>query len=472
MKKKAVFRPLVALSLCIYLPMAVLGQTYYDFASAFTGTISSQSSALVRTIDNTSALVYYYDGIQYVIARVDLSMSLKKVPLPPYCKVSDMRIVGDDVYFCGMGSNGPAIGHLSLSNLTSSPSVQLDLYEANTDYITSFERMVAYDVGGGHKVVAIGRVVYTGSNVPNFNCPHYITNPDGTITYYYNCLRTFIVEADFNGTSIGNVQYVTTNDETNHFEIISEVIETENYVAFIGTYANRNATVVHRCGKNSVITDFSGGGLFWYYTPDEGRSNYHGCLMKGDTIAVASLSTYYDGAGQQQFSTNVRVFDLSTMANTQAQLVPLNTKTEPYDLMYMHGKGRLVLLQDICVTPYLCNQNLFVHLEPYNNASPYYTAKCWYEDSWSKPFYSLNWLDGTHYLASGGEYWCIKSLAPFSINTCYKHTPFLDVQPLSLQAWNTDPVFPYTACPNPIISTDNFYEPPLVTTISSGCIFP
>lgn len=476
MKKKFLF-PLMLLGYWILSPDSVSGQTYYEFASAYTGSKTAQSSALIRRVNASSALVYYHDGSQGIIAMVDLSLNLKKAYLPSDCKVNDMRITGDNIYFCGSSNSGPVIGHIKLSDYyPPSTTRHVTLYYARTDYVTHLNRLVAYNYGTQQKVVAIGRFLYTEHPDPAFNCPYYNYNPEtGTNEYYNNCQRTVIIEANFSGSTLtsGSDKYVATNDETSHLEIISEVIETDNHVAFVGTYVNQNATVVHRCGKNTVIDNFVNGGLYWYYTPDEGNSVYHGCAMKGDTIAVASLSSYYDGAGVQQFSTNVRVFDLASMDNTQAQQVPLNTKTEPYDLMYMPEKGRLVLLQDICVTPYLCDQNLFVHMEPYNNTTPFYTAKCWYEVNWSKPFFSLSRLGDDHYLAAGGEYWCMKSIVPVTSNTCYKHTPFLDVYPISTQTTNSTSVPTYFLLSPIFLSGSQTYpSSPRDEHINSVCTIP
>jgi hypothetical protein len=185
--------------------------------------------------------------------------------------------------------------------------------------------------------------------------------------------------------------------------------------------------------------------------------------MNGDTIAVASLSSYFDGMGMVQFSTNVRVFDLASMTNTEAQMVPLNTKSEPYDLVYMPDKGRLVLLQDICLPPHPCDQNMFMHLEPY--AAAPYAAKCWYESHWNKPFYSLDRLSGDYYLAAGGQYWCMKELMNINSGGCYIPDN------INVQALNTLPFITFTCSyskPNVPYSNDS-EGIPAGGTITPGC---
>ena len=115
MKKKLIFH-LMLVGCWILSLDPVSGQTYYEFASAYMGSKTTQSSALIRKVDASSALVYYHDGSQGVIAMVDLSSNLRKAFLPSDCKVSDMRITGDNIYFCGSSNSGPVIGHIKLSD--------------------------------------------------------------------------------------------------------------------------------------------------------------------------------------------------------------------------------------------------------------------------------------------------------------------------------------------------------------------
>ena len=200
-------------------------------------------------------------------------------------------------------------------------------------------------------------------------------------------------------------------------------------MAFVGHYTDHHTTIIHRCPKNDVLNNFDG--YHWcFWGIDEGHSRFRGCLMKGDTIAVSSMSTFYDSYGVQQFSTNIRVFDIAStnVTNTHALRVPLNTKTEPLDLMYMPKDHRLVLLQDIKLPSLSSDQNTFVHIDPYMVTA--HNAKCWYEAYWQKSFNCLCRLNDTIYLASGGEYWCMKDIDPLISDSCYK-TDVVNVIPIN-----------------------------------------
>lgn len=421
--KKTVFLTLVVSILWVGVSTPARGQ-YVNYASAYIGSKTTDYHSLIRTIDDTSALVYYFDrgANKGVIARMGLTLSCRKAFLPAGYTLNDMRISGNDVYFCGSDGANPIMGHVLLSDFSGSTRT-LTFYKANRTYVTSLNRMVAYSDGsGGQKVVMVGDLVFTTH--PTFPCTTLMSYYDPELGYnvsfyIHYCRRTIIIEADFNGSMRMTDICVVTGD-TAHHEVISEVLETQNYVAFVGHYTNHHTTIVHKCSKNSVVADFTNPSHlhYCYYGILEGHSNFHGCVMNGDTIAVSSLSTYYDGLGVEHFSTNIRGFDLASMVNTFAQRVPLNTKSEPCDLMYMKKNHCLVLLQDINLPSLSSDQNTFVHLAPYNYAPTYY-AKCWYESSWQKPFNSLSNVNDTVYVSSGGEYWCMKDVDQLTPNTCY-----------------------------------------------------
>ena len=266
------------------------------------------------------------------------------------------------------------------------------------------------------------------------------------------CYRTLIMEVVFDHANYNQDDYVTSNDET-HLEFITEVVETESYVALIGRYENYIATVIHKCGKGSVVSDFKTIPFYKYSTPLEGYSDYHGCLTKGDTIAVASLSSYYDAMGISQFSTNIRLFDISSMNNTQAQYIPMNSKYEPIEMTYMTGKGHLILLEDIYHPTIMSVQNTFIHLKPYSVTD--YSAESWYESYFAKTFSSVCRLTYTHYVAAGGNYWCLKSLTPISPVDCYK-APAVDVKILGVESKVTDTYSPYEPITSPIVILSDY----------------
>ena len=414
----------VAVVSFLSLPLHVSGQTAFNYASAHEGAGRKYDHSLIRAINDTSTLVYYYDesANQGYIARLGLALTLQKAMLPHGCTVNDMRITGDNVYFCGHDNNNAVIGHIRLSDFDASNRT-ITLYSVDTTYVTHLNRMVAYESAGKQKVVMVGDRIYTNFSPFPWDCPYHYTYFDSSINdyyefYYYNCLSTIILEVSFNGPALLDKKYVVTGSPT-HLEIITEVIETPRYVAFVGYYTNHHTTIVHRCDKGDVVTDFLGGWHWCYAGLDEGNSDYHGCWMNGDTIAVSSLSKYEESPGNQLFSTNIRVFDLSTMKNTHAQGVPLFSRAEPYDFMYMPKVHQFVLLQNVNLPTY-SEKCAFLHIEPYTTSLPNYYAKGWFESRFGKSFYSLSRPMDSVYVAAGGEYWCLKDFVLEPGGDCYK----------------------------------------------------
>lgn len=452
------------------LPTVSRGQ-YFNYAMAYTAPNPTKSSSLIRTIDDTSAVVYYYDyGLgRSVIAQIGLNMSCRKALLPENCKVNDMRITGNNVYFCGSVDATPVIGHIKLSDFATTPR-HITLYKADNFYVSSLNRMAAYTIGGKQKVVMVGELIYTDSAPSPLICPYYYYSEyshDSIPFYYYNCSCSIILEVDFQDENYLSDHYLLT-DSNNHSEVITEVVETQNFVAFVGFFNNHHTTIFHNCDKNNVVNSFYTYQHYCVYVYNGGLSRYHGCLMNGDTIAVSSLSTYTDTAGMQQFSTNIRMFDLQTMDNTSSFKVLHNTKTEPLDMLYMIKNHQLVLLQDMYIPSSSNNQCAFLHVDPY---APYtYNAKCWYESNRNLPFNSLSRLNDTTYVASGGNYWCMKDVEPFVLSNCYK-TEDIEVRKINVYG-NAPEHDPYRTYSNIITYFNNFEEFDNENMTPDNCIEP
>lgn len=420
MKKTILF---IICVICIFSAGKASAQTYFNYALAYLDSAQSDSHSLIRAIDDTSALVYYYDYAADcgVIARIGLTLSCRKALLPRHCTVNDMRITGNNVYFCGHCDTNAVIGHIYLNDFSSS-NRNVTLYKAKSAYVTNLHRLVAYNDGAQQKVVAVGDVIFTEHSDPEFQCPfdtsYYDPELGDTVHYYYyTCIHTVVLEVLFNGASYSADKYTFTTKIPSRLQLVTDVVETPNHVAIVGHYTNHHTTILFRCNKSDVMNSLSPHWCYWGI--DEGNSVFHCCQMGGDTIAVSSLSVYRDDLGNEQFSTNIRVFDLVSMQNTHALRVPLKTKTEPYDLMYMPKCHQLVLLQNINLPSY-GEQCAFLHIDPYDaSSSTTFSAKCWFEST-NKPFYSLSRLNDSIYVSAGGKYWCMKDIDPLAAGACYK----------------------------------------------------
>ena len=162
----------VAVVSFLSLPLHVSGQTAFNYVSAYEGAGRKYDHSLIRAINDTSTLVYYYDesANQGYIARLGLALTLQKAMLPHGCTVNDMRITGDNVYFCGHDNNNAVIGHIRLSDFDASNRT-ITLYSVDTTYVTHLNRMVAYESAGKQKVVMVGDRIYTHFSPFLWDCP-------------------------------------------------------------------------------------------------------------------------------------------------------------------------------------------------------------------------------------------------------------------------------------------------------------
>ncbi len=407
--KNNVFLPLLALCFWLVPSPPALGQTYYDYASGNIGSWTTPRS-IVRDVDPTSVVAYYCNSANkgYLVKIEYPSMAIKKIELEDNRIVNDIRIVGNNVYFCGsIGLESQAfIGHVYLSTFSDPLPRAVTYYDLDPTYTSSCTRMAAYVVGGVEKVVLVGHKKYIDH--PLYDCP-YTYNPP----IYWSCIRRFIAEVNFNGSILIPPVSFANSESTDfsHLEVVEDVVETASYLAAVCHYTDKNAISIHLCSKWNVVSDFINLPFYYFVVPDEGLSDYHACLTEGDTIAVMSMSVYYSPA--EHFATTIRCFDLQSMTNTVAQRVETENKNEPLDMLYMPETGRLVVLQEAYLPSILAMRNLAINVEPYNLSS--YNAKCWYEPS-NLLYSSLARLNPYEFAASGRVLVHEEPLGDYTIN--------------------------------------------------------
>ena len=142
-------------------PLGVWAQ-YPSFTLA--GLVPMRSGAIVRTYSASQVAAYYSRGGNSYLALVDAGGLVKQTQVDSRYTVCDMRIVGDELFFCGKKGTAGFVGHLSLSDLESgTPTVTY--YDLPTNVF--LHQMAAYKIGGMVKVVALG-VAYNNNPPP---CP-------------------------------------------------------------------------------------------------------------------------------------------------------------------------------------------------------------------------------------------------------------------------------------------------------------
>ena len=391
-------------------PFAV-GQTFFDYAL---GEVSNTpSTSVVRRVDEQKAIAAYWDGTYYRLAYVE-PMDVISAKIDDHHAITDIRIVGDDIFFCGMDrSNYQAfLGHATVTGIESmTPHIEIMNFKVQYSTITRLWRLVAYkdqSVAGMTHLVAVGDFWYTNDGVTSqpLNVPS--CSLSGT------CQSTLIVEYTYTSGIFTLVDRRVFHDITGHYEYACDVVETDNYVAVV-TFSAAGELIVHRCNKTNVLASLSYPNIYYYYNVPPGLVDPHVCKMDVDTIAVASVFTTGVGTDNMQ----VRVIDLATMNMPCAQTFSLLDKDDVYEMTYLPDIQKLVLLTNHTYTPLTMLRHTFFFLKPYQTAFPYNIEKIY--DYYDHRFISMDRLASKHIVATGGEYWMMKDVTVNNpASTCYK----------------------------------------------------
>ena len=436
--KRFLILTIVVLGGTLLPPHALVAQTYYDFA--FAEATNNYNKGLIRAVDPSTAVSYYMNSNgEHVIALLTLYGTMNEVILDPDIhSVLDLRVTGDYVFFCGRKGGNGFIGCIQLSTMIS-PTPTVSYTTPDPGYVESFHSMVAYKDGSNEKVVAVGEYHWPYNTTPFYGA---------CLDTFHLCIRRPIAEFFFSGGTCYGMN-LWTSDDASHLECANEVIETPTHVAIICYYTDIHAISIHYCDKGNVWGTFNN--YYYYPAPDEGHSHMHGCYMYNEVIALSSLSTYFDAAGQEQFTTKIRVIDLATMTNLYAQHMPLYTKSEPLELLYVPDGEFLALLQDAVDPATLLPHNYFTNIL-YTAPAPYIT-KCWYESYYTRYYQSADMLTPSHLIAPGTKSFLMQKMTSLMSGTCYTvdTRPILPLNIEELRPGNysypTYPPFPQTLTP-------------------------
>ena len=201
-------------------PFAV-GQTFFDYAL---GEVSNTpSTSVVRRVDEQKAIAAYWDGTYYRLAYVE-PMDVISAKIDDHHAITDIRIVGDDIFFCGMDrSNYQAfLGHATVTGIESmTPHIEIMNFKVDYTTITRLWRLVAYmdPSGTTTHLVAVGDFWYTndGVNPPPSGVPS--CSPSGT------CQSTLAVEYTYTSGIFTLVDRRVFHDITGHYEYACDVVE-------------------------------------------------------------------------------------------------------------------------------------------------------------------------------------------------------------------------------------------------------
>ena len=383
------------------------GQILYNYALG--GDVSDfPSRSVVRTVSDQKVIASYWDGTNYRLARVGLT-DIISAKMDDHHQIADIRIVGDDIFFCGMdrSNNRAFLGHATVSDIEAqNPHIQFQELIIPVA-LSRLYRLAAYQESptDPFRLVAVGDIWYNGTPDPNiYPCP---ASP-----YMTDCCAHIVVEYKYQSGSFTHLGNKVLNDVNGHFEYACDVVETDNYVAVV-TFPAADELIIHRCDKSNVLGPLSFN-YYYRYTVPSGRVVFNACKMKGDTIAVASVFDYGGGVDDMQ----VRVVDLATMNMPYAQVFDLMDKDDVYEMAYLPDVQKLVLLTNQTYSYLVELHHTFCFLKPYETVFPYNMEKIY--ESNDRSFTSVDRLSSQHIVAAGGNYWMMRDVTYNNpTSTCY-----------------------------------------------------
>ena len=212
-----------------------------------------------------------------------------------------------------------------------------------------------------------------------------------------------------------------------HTELIHDVVETDNYVAFVGVeQGSSDFITLHVCNKGSSILysdyspmppqicDFDN-----YYTFSLGTVNgnpfYRACALDGDMIAVATQ----DETSTSSNAITVRTFDLATHTMTNAQELQCYSHPDFKDIAYLHDIHKVVLLYHgfFRQTNNYCD--IFCTIDPYNTVASYVTQGIT-DNVFYQKFNSLDAMYRNYFISTGGKYGFVSDASSWGTgNNCY-----------------------------------------------------
>lgn len=370
-KIKTLFFLAIELLLC--------GSMRAQISQHWIGNVPDDYKTIVRSYGNNGAVTFFWDYYNAHLKTVEFTFgTTNHAIMPDGFNIKDMVVDGDILYFCGTTADihhaeWTGTGIVGYIDLLAFVLGTLDINYIQVSPIITLNKLVEYDDGGQHHIVAIGEEPLLGGNTRFvfFNCDDIMQYPVS-----YDVYELDIDERPWN------------------------VVLTDKLVVCFGYHADPSVNSIYfrKTYKYNIYSpEFD---TIHYYTPgNDAYSRTHTIALEKDTIVTAYF--YVDN----QPCTRIRTIDAATGVITHAQQFFITDKNEPIDMVYSPTERMGVVMEDFYWGGQT-NSN-FVYFDP--RATTGYTATLEYlPDSL---FWSMDLLDGKFYLAADGAEWFYKSMA-------------------------------------------------------------
>ncbi|MBR3724125.1 MAG: hypothetical protein IKN11_01870 [Bacteroidales bacterium] len=275
------------------------------------------------------------------------------------CKVKDMEIDSDTVYYCGRSSSGgPVIGYFAVADLMSS-TFQENIVSLNfpSDVTSQVSIITPKKIEAFHVSDGVHAIVLVDARFPSDSVKKILVD----ISSAYS-VSTWSSSMCYYGTFAG----------TENIFFCDDVAVTDNYVFLIG-HKRYSAGIYMRkfikptcCmgGANDNILYSSGGpnvydDIYCYYSPggnvsilgdSYGEHSVYCTHTEGDNVAIACMADYFDGT-VNTFGTTVKCINVSSMTLTNGVFYPYstvyNSSWEVRDLRYDPKNKKILMLHDM-----------------------------------------------------------------------------------------------------------------------------
>lgn len=344
-------------------PVLLQAQTYYS-SVLWDASMDSQGE-IVRSWGSDHVLTYHIgpSGNTFSLARVSdfhspatsagpFALARQTSALPADMWVTDVRIWGDEAFFCGSIGTHAVVGKIDL-NAFSTGSVSISYIEDSTS-ATRYKKLVAYKHTSSARVVAcLGENAASGYN---------------DVVSVYSYAGAFL-----------HLNTYTLPPE----EDMDDILYTGDAVVLVGRYNNsttRNQLIIRRSPSTTLPATLTDRTLYPAASYEvNGRTS--SVYMRGySTTPVIAVSYVHYDSPSNQLSTRVRYIDLRTMAMLRSHEFPRVEKEEVLATLYSKWDGRLAVVFSEPEPGIASNVTKTVLLQP-DMPSPYPAVRLFFPPS-------------------------------------------------------------------------------------------
>lgn len=344
-------------------PVLLHAQTYYS--SVLWNAAMNSYGEIVRSWGSDHVLTYHIgpSGNTFSLARVSdfhspatsagpFALARQTSALPAGMWVTDVRIWGDEAFFCGSKGPNAVVGKIDL-NAFLTGSVSISYIEVSTS-ATRYKKLVAYNhTSSARVVVCLGENAASGYD-------------DVVSVYSYTSLFTHL-----------NTYTLPPEED------MDDILFTGDAVVLVGRYNNsttRNQLIIRRSPSTTLPATLTDRTLYPAASYEvNGRTS--SVYMRGySTTPVIAVSYVHYDSPSNRLSTRVRYINLRTMAMLRSHEFPRVEKEEVLATVYSNLAGRLAVVYPEPEPGIASNVTKTVLLQP-DMPSPYPGVKLFFPPS-------------------------------------------------------------------------------------------